>query len=253
MAIVRPSLMIIGLLAFVLIWGLSSFFLARSELPIATFLPGPIAVAREGLRLVSNPSFWNSFIASNSRILLAFFLAMIVGVGIGLLTAWRSEVRALLQPTLVLLRYTPVAAIVPLSIVFFGVGDFQKVVVLFFGCVFYIVVLTQDAILRFPIAHIDSARTLGLTRLEILRRVVVPGIAPEIFDTARVAIGLTWSYLLVAEVVAAESGMGFLLIRAQRFLRIDQMLFVMLVLALTGLIYDYFFVLTRRYIFPWAQ
>ena len=198
-------------------------------------------------------AFWNAFAASNGRILMAFLLAMIAGVGVGLLTAWSSQLRAFLQPSLVLLRYTPVAAIVPLSIVFLGVSNSQKVVVLFLGCVFYIVVLTQDAVLRFPVAHIDSARSLGLGRAEILRRVIVPGIAPEIFDTARVAIGLTWSYLLVAEVVAAESGMGFLLMRAQRFLRIDQMLFLMLTLATIGLIYDNLFVLTRRYVFPWTR
>jgi NitT/TauT family transport system permease protein len=249
----RPLLMLAGLITSVIGWGALSAHLKRSEFPISRFLPGPIEVAQEGSRLMETNAFWNAFAASNARILMAFLFAMTAGVALGLITAWSSRVRAFLQPTLVLLRYTPVAAMVPLSIVFLGVGNSQKVVVLFLGCVFYIVVLTQDAVLRFPAAHIDSARSLGLSRSEILRRVIVPGIAPEIFDTARIAINLTWSYLLVAEVVAAESGMGFLLMRAQRFLRIDQMLFLILVLAIIGLVYDSLFVLTRRYVFPWTR
>jgi NitT/TauT family transport system permease protein len=250
---VRALFLLLGIVTSILGWAALSAVLTLSELPIARFLPGPLAVTAEGLRLTESGAFWNAFAVSNLRILTAFFLAMVIGVSIGLLTAWRAEIRAFLQPLLVFLRYTPVAAIVPLSIIFFGVDNLQKVIVLFIGCVFYVIVLTQDAILRFPAAHIDSARSLGLNRIQILRRVILPGTAPEIFDTARVAIGLTWSYLLVAEVVAAESGMGFLLMRAQRFLRIDQMLFIMIILALIGLAYDYFFVLTRRYVFPWTN
>jgi NitT/TauT family transport system permease protein len=249
----RPILLLVGIVAILLGWQTVSMLLAQADMPIARFLPPPSAVAEQGATLIGTAAFWKAMGASNARVVAAFAAAMFFGVTIGLLTAWRPEIRALLQPALVLWRYTPVAAIVPLSIIFFGVSDLQKVAVLFMGCVFYVVVLTQDAILRFPISHIDTARSLGLGRTEVFRRVVVPGIAPEIFDTARVAIGLAWSYLLVAEVVAAESGMGFILMRAMRFLQVEQMYFLTLVLAVLGLIYDYAFVLSRRFIFPWIQ
>lgn len=248
----RPLLLVLGLLLAILSWHGLSYALSHAELPVARFLPGPLAVAQEGFKLTLTSDFWLSFAASNARVLLAFGLAMTVGVSLGLLTAWSEYLRALLQPTLVLARYTPVAAIVPLSIVFFGVSDLQKVVVLFVGTVFYVVVLIQNAILRFPISHIDSARSLGLRPTQILTRVILPGIAPEIFDAARVAIGLTWSYVLVAEIVAAQSGMGFLLMRAERFLEMEQMFFITIVLALLGLIYDNAFAVSRRFVFPWV-
>lgn len=248
----RRALVVVGLVLAIVSWDALSNLLSHSQLPVGRFLPSPLSVAQEGLRLIMTAGFWSSFAASNARVLAAFALAMFAGVVLGLITAWRGDIRAVLQPTLVLARYTPVAAIVPLSIVFFGVSDFQKVAVLFIGTVFYVVVLIQDAVLRFPVSHIDSARSLGLRPREILTRLILPGVAPEIFDTARVAIGLTWSYVLVAEIVAAQSGMGFLLMRAERFLQMEQMFFITIVLALLGLIYDSAFVFSRRLIFPWV-
>jgi len=248
----RRLLQFLGLALVLIVWNAVSGILAHSQLPIGRFLPSPIAVAQAGLKLLVTTDFWTSIITSNARVLTAFSLAMIVGVFLGLLTAWRPNIRALLQPALVLARYTPVAALVPLSIVFFGVNDLQKVIVLFIGTVFYVIVLIQDAVLRFPLTHVDSARSLGLRPVQILTRVILPGVAPEIFDTARVAVGLTWSYVLVAEIVAAQSGMGFLLMRAERFLQMEQMFFITIVLALLGLVYDSAFVFSRRFIFPWV-
>lgn len=232
-------------------WAAISWSIHEMGWSVARFVPAPWSVAARGADLSLTLSFWDAMLASNARVFTAFLVAMAVGVSLGLATAWSETSRRILQPVLVLLRYVPIAALVPISIIFIGVTFAQKIAVLFFGTVFYIIVLVQDAVLRFPQTHIDSARSLGLTKTEIFWRVLVPGIGPEVYDTGRVAISLTWSYLLVAEVVAAETGMGVLLIRAQRFLQIEQMLFVTIVLALLGMAYDYAFVTARRFVFRW--
>jgi NitT/TauT family transport system permease protein len=201
--------------------------------------------------MVGTASFWSAFYWSNVRVILAFVGAISIGTVVGLTTAWHSTAYFLLQPSLTIARYIPVAAVVPLSIVFLGVSNFQKIAVLFLGAVVYTVILIQDAVIRFPATHIESARSLGLDKKQILYRVVLPGISPDIYDAARVTVSLTWSYLLIAEIVAAEDGLGFLLMRAQRYLRIDQMFFLALVMAFTGMAYEYLFIVCRRRLFKW--
>lgn len=240
-----------GIVVLIGIWAAISAIMQANALPTARFLPAPIDVAVAGYSLMNEPRFWNAFVVSNARVLASFLLAVTVGVVLGFATAWRFSLFAFLQPILVLFRYMPIAAIVPISIIILGISTTQKVMVLFFGTVFYITMMTQDAIQRFPVAYIDTARTLGLSKVRILRTVIFPGVAPDLFDAARIGMALTWSYLLVAEIVAADNGLGLLLMRAQRFLEIGEMYFFALLLAIIGLLYDAAFAVSKRRIFPW--
>jgi NitT/TauT family transport system permease protein len=143
--------------------------------------------------------------------------------------------------------------LVPLSIIWAGVGDLQKVLVLLIGTFFHILVMVTDSIRRVPQLHVDSALTLGATPLRVVLRVLVPASLPQIFDACRVGVALTWSYLIVAELVASEVGLGALIIRGQRFLQTDRIFFTIFVLGLLGLLYDRAFTAFRPRLFAWAQ
>jgi len=142
---------------------------------------------------------------------------------------------------------------VPLSIIWVGIGETQKVTVLFIGTFFQLLVMATDAARRVPSYHLESALTLGLSRSDLVLSVTLPAAGPQIYDACRVCVGLTWSYVLVAELVASERGIGYGIIRAQRFLQTDQIIVSMIVLGLVGLAYDRLFVVARPIWFPWDE
>jgi NitT/TauT family transport system permease protein len=160
---------------------------------------------------------------------------------------------AVVLPVLDFCRYVPVAAIVPLSILWLGVEERQKVTILATGTFFQALVLVVDAIKRVPNAYLEAGLTLGVAGNGLARRVLFPAAWPAIFDACRVCVGLTWSYLLVAELVAAELGLGYQIIRAQRFLRADQIFFLIGVLGVIGFCYDRLLLKARRYAVPWEM
>ncbi len=179
-------------------------------------------------------------------------MAAAVAIPLGILLGSVRHLERIASPITDFGRYIPVAALVPLLIIWAGVGDLQKILLLAIGAFFQMLVLVTDAVRRLPTMHVDSALTLGLNRRNVILRVVLPASLPQIYDACRVGIGLTWSYLLVAEIVASEKGLGYMLIRGQRFLQTDTIFFTIMVLGLLGLVYDRAFTLSRNKLFPWA-
>lgn len=242
----------ISLGSLLMLWAAAAIVVGAMVPRLQVFFPGPIQVASTFAEMIQTPDFWRAFLASNFRVLCGFFLACLFGIPLGLVAGAHERTLKLVGPAMDFGRYIPVAAIVPVLILWAGVGDLQKILLLAIGTFFQVFVLVADAVRRVPQTHIDSARTLGVTRREILLRVHLPASAPEIFDACRVGIGLTWSYLLVAEVVAAQEGLGYVIIRSQRFLQTDRIFVTIIVLGILGLAYDRVFTACRSPLFPWA-
>jgi NitT/TauT family transport system permease protein len=169
----------------------------------------------------------------------------------GVLLARNQLSGRIVLPVLDFCRYIPVAALVPLSILWLGVEERQKIVILTAGTFFQALVLVVDAIKRVPTPYLEVGLTLGVSGNRLAGRVLFPAAWPAIFDACRVCAGLTWSYLLVAELVAAELGLGYQIIRAQRFLKTDQIFFIIGVLGLIGFCYDRALLKLRNYVVPW--
>ena len=203
--------------------------------------------------MIQTREFWGALAVTNFRVVAGFSLAAILAVPLGILFGAYPKLEVLATPVTDFGRYLPVAALVPLLIIWAGVGDQQKILVLAIGTFFQILVMVTDAVRRVPLTHIDTALTLGCSRSRLPLRVLLPGSLPQIYDACRVGIGLTWSYLLLAEIVASENGLGYIIIRGQRFLRMDQIFFVVILLGLLGLLYDRAFTIPRRFLFPWAH
>jgi NitT/TauT family transport system permease protein len=218
----------------------------------AIFLPTPSQVVDMGIRMTSTAEFWTAMAVTNFRVIAGFFLGAFLAIPLGLLLGSFSQLEGVASPVSDFGRYIPVPALVPLLIVWAGVGDLQKILLLTIGTFFQVLVLVTDAVRRVPIMHVDSALTLGISQTRAILRVLLPASLPQIYDACRVGIGLTWSYVLVAEIVASEEGLGYIIIRGQRYLQTDRIFFAIIVLGILGLLYDRAFTISRRRLFPWA-
>jgi NitT/TauT family transport system permease protein len=202
------------------------------------FLPGPDAVFTRLGDALGSGQLWGDTRISAYRIIVGFVLATVLALPIGIGMGCYPAVSGLLEPLMDFVRYMPVVAFVPLSIVWIGTGDSQKFLIIFLGTFFQQVLLFADNVKRVPLEYISIARTLGLRDARVLRRVVLPAAAPGLWDSMRITLGWAWTWLVLAELVAATSGLGYRITTSQRYFQTDTIIGYILVLGLLGLITD---------------
>jgi NitT/TauT family transport system permease protein len=217
------------------------------------FLPAPVEIVKEGFRQIQEGILAADASVSVYRIVMGWFFATVLAVPIGILMGNFKFFEGLFEPFIDVVRYMPVVALIPLTILWAGIGDFQKFLILFIGTFFQQVLMVMDNVKNVPMNLIRVGQTLGLSRLEILRSIVMPASLPGLWDTFRITIGWTWTYLVVAELVAAENGLGRRIMDAQRYLATDTIIFGILFIGLLGLITDYIFKITGRLMFKWTE
>ena len=217
------------------------------------FLPAPSEIIREGFRQIREGILAADASVSIYRIVMGWFFATLLAVPFGILMGNFKFFEGLFEPFIDVVRYMPVVALIPLTILWAGIGDFQKFLILFIGTFFQQVLMIMDNVKNVPMNLIRVGQTLGLTRSEILRSIVMPASLPGLWDTFRITIGWTWTYLVVAELVAARNGLGRRIMDAQRYLATDTIIFGILFIGLLGLITDYIFKITGRLMFKWTQ
>ena len=201
--------------------------------PAETFRAVPDAFGER--RLIANT------LVTLRRVLFGFGLAAIVGVPLGVLAACFPAVRAFVAPLTIFGRNIPVAALIPLTFFFFGIGEFQKVMFLFIASVAFVLSDTTAAVLEVPERYVDTARTLGASRLQIILKVLVPLAAPAIFNSLRLLFGIAFGYVMLAEVVkfgGETGGLGDLINVAQRRGYREPILIVLVVIPLVAYAID---------------
>jgi NitT/TauT family transport system permease protein len=202
------------------------------------FLPAPGAVVSRLVLLAYQGTLWQDLGVSIYRIVVGFLiataLALPVGVVIGNFTKWEAAI----EPLVDFVRYMPVVAFVPLSILWAGTGDIQKFLIIFIGTFFQQVLMVMDNVKRVPRDYIGLGRTLDLSDLRILARIVVPSALPGIWDTMRITLGWAWTWLVLAELVAATSGLGYRITVSQRYFQTDTIIGYILLLGFLGLVTD---------------
>lgn len=219
------------------LWSL----LAASALVDPLFLPTPMAVGRELVSFVGTGGLWIHLFVSLRRVVVGFGLATIVGTTLGSLSGAFPAVRDLVLPPNSAVRYVPPTAFIGLTIIWFGVGESSKYALIFLAIVFYLVQMTADVVSSVPRRYVDTARTLGAKNSEIFFRVILPMAAPEIAAAVRINLGASWTYLIVAEIVSAQSGLGYLLATSQRYLQTPRLFAVMIVIGTVGYVSDALF------------
>jgi NitT/TauT family transport system permease protein len=202
------------------------------------FLPVPENVWATMREQVSNGELFSDAGVSIYRIGVGFGLATIMAIPLGVLMGTYRLWEAALEPLTDFIRYMPVVAFVPLTILWAGIGDGQKFLIVWLGTFFQQVLLIMDNVKRVPLDFVDIGRTLGMRDRAILTRIIVPSAAPEIWDSLRISLGWAWTWVVVAELVAADSGLGYRITTAQRFFQTSTIIGYILVLGVLGLVTD---------------
>jgi NitT/TauT family transport system permease protein len=218
----------------------------------ADFLPTPVAVVRAGIDMTEDGSLLVNTMASVTEILSGFALASIVAVPLGILMGSFKIVEAAVEPMTNFVRYLPVSALIPLLILWVGIDIEEKIAVIFIGTFFQQLIMIADVSANVSQDLIDVSYTLGATRRTVVTRVLVPATMPGVMDTLRVTLGWAWTYLVVAELVAGNKGLGYLILNAARGLFTDQIFLGIMVIGLLGLITDRILKLLRQHLLPWA-
>ncbi len=232
-----------------LMWAIASY----TGLVTPLFLPTPTAVIQAGIKMLLEENLIVDIFASSMRVAAGFMVAAIIGVPMGILMGTFHSMQSLFSPLVGTVRYMPVVAFVPLIIIWVGLGEEAKTLIIFLGVVLYNAMMVADAVKFIPDEMINVAYTLGMNRREVLLRVIVPGVFPSILDTLRVNISGAWNYLVIAELIASQNGLGFKIIQAQRFLQTDKVLFCIGVIGFIGLVIDFGLKYLSKILTPWAE
>ncbi len=202
------------------------------------FLPTPASVASQLATFASDGTLWLDLKASIYRISIGFLIASAMAIPLGVLIGSFRPWEAAIEPLVDFIRYMPVVAFVPLSILWSGTGDAQKFLIIFIGTFFQQVLLIMDNVKRVPKDFIGLGRILGLPDRKILWRIVVPSALPGIWDTMRISLGWAWTWLVLAELVAATSGLGYRITVSQRYFQTNTIIGYILLLGALGLVTD---------------
>jgi NitT/TauT family transport system permease protein len=239
----------LGILTVLLVWLLITSGGSVDKL----FLPSPSAVWRAGTDQFHSGILVGDAIASIRRVFLGFALSAGLALPIGIVMGTNRVVCRLLEPLMALIRYMPAPAFIPLLIIYFGLDELPKVMLIFIGTFFFNTLMIMDAVKFVPSELVETALTLGGRGLPILTRVVAPYIAPQVLDTYRINMASAWNLVIVAELVAATEGLGKRISLAQRFLRTDDIFVGLIVIGLIGLIIDLGFRFLMKRACAWAN
>lgn len=218
----------------------------------SVFLPSPADVIAALVSLWERGFLLQDIGASFSRVSIGFLLSAIIATPIGIAMGAFASVRSLFEPISGILRYMPAPAFIPLLIIYLGIGEAPKIALIFIGTLFFNILMIMDAVKFVPKDLIESTYTLGGRRLQVLFRVITPYVVPSIIDAFRINIATSWNLVVVAELLAAEVGLGKRILLAQRFLNTDEIFACLIVLGLIGFSLDLFFRQILRFTCKWA-
>jgi NitT/TauT family transport system permease protein len=217
-----------------------------------TFCPTPDAVVQAFWRTLMDGTLakhtWSSLVVIN----LGFFLSSIIAIPLGILMGSYRVVQAALEPVVNFTCYLPVTSMIPLLILWIGIGIEEKIAVIFIGTFFQQIVMVADTSAQVPNELLNAAYTLGAKRRQVLTRVLLPATLPGIMDMLRVTMGWAWTYLVVAELVASNSGLGYMSMQAMRGLHADLIFVAILVIGVLGMITDQLFKWAKAWALPWS-
>jgi NitT/TauT family transport system permease protein len=232
---------------FIALWAFATFggYVAK------TFLANPLTMLQEGFELIIAYGFLFDIAMTISRVGGGFLLAGIVAVPLGVLMGAYKPVEAFLEPFVSFARYLPASAFIPLLILWAGIGELQKLLVIFIGSVFQIILMVAVTVGATRRDLVEAALTLGASDVGIIRRVLLPSSAPEIAEILRLVLGWAWTYVIVAELIGSSSGIGHMITDSQALLNTGQIIFGIIVIGLIGLISDALFKAFNAWLFPW--
>jgi NitT/TauT family transport system permease protein len=244
---VRVTLGILFFVLFFALWAAATF--GGWVRPL--FLADPIKTLNAGYQLFTRFNFAGDMAVTIGRVLGGFVLATVIAVPLGIAMGAFKSIEAFLEPFVSFARYLPASAFIPLTILWLGVGEAQKLSIIFIGSVFQIIIMVAVIVGSTRVDLVEAAYTLGAKPGGIVKRVMLPSAAPQIAESLRLVLGWAWTYVIVAELVGAESGIGHMIMDSQRLLDTGNMIFGIVMIGVIGLVSDYLFKAANERLFPW--
>ncbi len=248
--------LVAGLLCLALIagiWTLLTLGDAESRVISPTVLPSPAETLDAFHSLWFDAALTRNLIASLWRVIQGFGLAAIIGVPVGVLAGTWPRFAAFIAPVSIFGRNVPISALVPITLVWFGIDEAQKVMFIFIACVMFVVFDSARAVANVHERYLQTGFTLGASPLQVLTKVLVPLAAPEIFVSLRLLFGLAFGYIIVAEMVNAEYGLGHLILMAQRRGPLAHVYLVLVVITAVAYAIDRLLQAIQRWLFPYQE
>jgi NitT/TauT family transport system permease protein len=215
------------------------------------FLADPLTMLHEGWQLLVEFGFLKDIGITVWRVVGGFVIAALIAVPLGVLMGTYKSVEAFFEPFVSFARYLPASAFIPLLILWAGIGEAQKLAVIFIGAVFQIILMVAVAVGNTRRDLVEAAYTLGARDYGIVTRVLIPAAAPEIAEILRLVLGWAWTYVIVAELIGSSAGIGHMITDSQALLNTGQIIFGIIVIGLIGLVSDFLFKWGNRALFPW--
>lgn len=228
-------------------WGFS-----HSGLVNPKFLPSPENVIEAFGRLWEKGLFWSDVSASIFRVGSGFLLAAVLSVPLGIAMGAFASVRSLLEPIFGIIRYMPAPAFIPLLIIYLGLDEAPKIALIFIGVIFFNTLMIMDAVKFVPKHLLEATYTLGGSRRQTLMQVITPYVLPNILDTFRINMAAAWNLVVVAELIAANEGLGKRIAIAQKFFRTDEIFAYLIILGVIGFLVDLALRMVLRASCRWA-
>ncbi len=243
----RLALGVLGFLLFLLLWGSATW--GGWIRPL--FLASPTRTLVTGIDLFVTYGFVFDIAVTVWRVIGGFVIAASLAVPLGIVMGAFKPFEALLEPLVSFARYLPASAFIPLLILWAGVGEAQKLSVIFIGSVFQLILMVAVIVGSTRLDLVEAAYTLGARRNGIVFRVMLPAAAPQICEALRLVLGWAWTYVIVAELIGASSGIGHMIMDAQRLLDTGQMISGIFMIGVIGLVSDLLFKWGNERLFPW--
>ena len=250
-AIPRRVVITLGVGSFLVI--LAAWSLASILIDNPLFAPSPARVWTAWVDMILHRGFLSDVGWSVFRIIAGFLIAAVMAVPLGLLMGSFEIVRSFFQPPINFIRYMPASAFIPLLILLVGLDENEKLTIIWIGVFFQLALMVMDIAHRVPDEMLNVAYTLGASRWKVFYKVFLPATFPEVVDALRITMGWAWTYLIVAEIVAAERGIGSFILISERFLRSDRIIAAIITIGILGLITDTVIAAIHRRAFPYVE
>ena len=244
----RLALGIAFFVVFVAGWSIATFggFVSK------TFLADPVSMVRSGYALLATQGFGWDIGWTVWRVFGGFVIAAVLALPLGVAMGAYKPVEAFFEPFVSFARYLPASAFIPLLILWAGIGEAQKLSLIFIGSFFQLVLMIAVQVGATRRDLVEAAYTLGANASGVVRRVLLPSSAPAIAETLRLVLGWAWTYVIVAELIGASSGIGHMITDSQALLNTGQIIFGIIVIGIIGLISDFLFKWANRALYPWS-
>lgn len=216
------------------------------------FLASPLQAIKAAWALFAEFNFLNDVGMTVWRVMGGFTAAALIAVPLGIAMGAYKPVEAVFEPFISFARYLPASAFIPLLIMWVGIGEMQKLSIIFIGCFFQLTLMVMMIVGGARRDLVEAAYTLGSTDRSVIRRVLLPGAAPEIAEALRQVLGLGWTYVVVAELIGAASGIGHMIMDSQALMATDNIIAGILIIGLVGLVSDITFKKLNQKLFPWS-